>query len=225
MKKATHNGTCQVCGREQALPYGKLSKHGYDVPFHYFRGTCPGAEFLPLEQSREQADNVAAGLMVTSRSKAQDAIAVERGEMLPRQADFGFRCMSRDGGWQDVAGPFADAPEHQQRQAVRALHWALAQESKECARISEAIVARANAITGKRELKSRDPEAARKVIAAGSRFKLGGVERVALRVEERMARGVGPYLNGNYMPHVVFLNDAGKEFAYPVRLIRQAAIL
>jgi hypothetical protein len=223
MIKATHNGTCQVCGKLQALPEGKLSKHGYDVQFHYFRGVCPGAAFLPQEQDREQADKVAHGLMVRSRSCAADAVAVERGEMLPRRARSGKmeRVMGKS-VWEMV--DYADAPAEHQQAAVRTLQHALESEAKECARVSAAITARADKITGKQALVARVAEAPRKVIGPGTRFKLFGAERVALRVESRMARGCGPHLNGNVVPHVVYLNDSGKELAYPVQRIRQAAI-
>jgi len=51
--KATHKGTCQICGRLQKLPKGKLSKHGYRVQWGEFSGTCPGSEEQPFEESRE----------------------------------------------------------------------------------------------------------------------------------------------------------------------------
>ena len=48
-KKATHNGTCQVCGRLQAVrPYG-LAHHGYTTSFGYFQGTCRGSRENPVE--------------------------------------------------------------------------------------------------------------------------------------------------------------------------------
>ncbi len=49
--KATHSGTCQLCGRFQKLPGDKLSKHGYNVQWGFFSGVCPGADELPLEIS------------------------------------------------------------------------------------------------------------------------------------------------------------------------------
>jgi hypothetical protein len=49
--KATHKGTCQVCGRQQMLPNDRLSKHGYTVEFGWFEGTCQGAGHLPYELS------------------------------------------------------------------------------------------------------------------------------------------------------------------------------
>jgi hypothetical protein len=51
--KATHKGTCQVCGNLQMLPNGRLSKHGYTVRWGFFEGTCWGAENLPFELSKE----------------------------------------------------------------------------------------------------------------------------------------------------------------------------
>jgi len=221
--KSTHNGTCQVCGALQALPRGVLAKHGYDVKFHYFHGVCPGAGHLPLEQERAFADTVAAGLMVTSRKAAADAIAVSRGELLPTRALSGQRIIV-DGRWEAERVPFEQAPERYQREAVAALQRRHESEARETAWVSKNIVERADKITGKQALQPREA-VARKVIVTGTRFKLHGVVRTALRVEERMARGCGPYMNGNYMPHVVFIADSGKEFAYPLRLIRQASIL
>lgn len=55
--RATHQGTCQCCLRLQALPLGKLSKHGYCVAFRgqggFFSGTCRGSGELPFELSCE----------------------------------------------------------------------------------------------------------------------------------------------------------------------------
>lgn len=51
MTKATHNGTCQACGRVQAVnnKTGRLAKHGYTVDYGYFSGTCSGSDKAPLE--------------------------------------------------------------------------------------------------------------------------------------------------------------------------------
>lgn len=48
-RKATHKGTCQVCGALQKLPEGRLSTHGYTVKWGFFEGTCRGSHALPLE--------------------------------------------------------------------------------------------------------------------------------------------------------------------------------
>lgn len=52
MKKATHIGECQACGRTQMLPGDRLSLHGYQVKWSCFIGTCPGSEELPFEQDK-----------------------------------------------------------------------------------------------------------------------------------------------------------------------------
>jgi len=57
MAKATHNGTCQCCGRNQAVKKGVLAKHGYTVENGYFEGTCVGTSNKPLQNCRELLDN------------------------------------------------------------------------------------------------------------------------------------------------------------------------
>lgn len=49
--KATHQGTCQVCGASQKLPGGRLSTHGYTVRWGFFSGICQGSGHLPFEES------------------------------------------------------------------------------------------------------------------------------------------------------------------------------
>lgn len=50
---ATHQGTCQLCGRLQMLPKGLLAKHGYDVQWGYFNGVCSGSDHQPYELSKD----------------------------------------------------------------------------------------------------------------------------------------------------------------------------
>lgn len=49
--KATHEGTCQWCGRVQKLPGGTLAKHGYTTKWGFFMGVCHGADQEPFELS------------------------------------------------------------------------------------------------------------------------------------------------------------------------------
>ena len=53
MTKATHEGTCQICGSNQKLPSGVLSKHGYNLDFGFFSGVCQGEGHAPFEKSTE----------------------------------------------------------------------------------------------------------------------------------------------------------------------------
>ena len=54
----THKGHCQVCGRVQAVSTNDnlLAKHGYDVQFGFFNGTCIGSDKEPLEVSKRIAE-------------------------------------------------------------------------------------------------------------------------------------------------------------------------
>lgn len=53
MTKATHNGTCQLCGRLQAVKAnGRIAKHGYQVKWNQFLSTCEGSDAMPLEKSK-----------------------------------------------------------------------------------------------------------------------------------------------------------------------------
>jgi hypothetical protein len=47
----THTGTCQACGRQQAVgnDTGRIAKHGYTVDWGYFNGVCHGAGKQPAE--------------------------------------------------------------------------------------------------------------------------------------------------------------------------------
>lgn len=49
---ATHRGTCQVCGRIQAVNEkpGLLANHGYTVDWGFFSGICRGSKHLPFEK-------------------------------------------------------------------------------------------------------------------------------------------------------------------------------
>lgn len=79
MSKATHNGTCQVCGRNHAYNGATIAKHGYTVDFGYFNGTCPGSDNAPLQVSRELSDTVAASLRDTADSLDNRADRLDSG--------------------------------------------------------------------------------------------------------------------------------------------------
>lgn len=51
----THRGNCQICDSLQAVDNktGLLAKHGYDVKFGFFNGTCKGAHHQPLQVSKD----------------------------------------------------------------------------------------------------------------------------------------------------------------------------
>lgn len=71
---ATHNGTCQACGREHALTKRGLAKHGYTVDWGYFNGVCSGSDKAPLE-------------LDTSYNEKMVEMLVERAATLEAKAD------------------------------------------------------------------------------------------------------------------------------------------
>jgi len=84
MTKATHNGTCQACGRKQALR-GTMAKHGYTVDYGYFSGTCSGSDRQPLELATAHNEDVVAG--VRNWADEQDALANGNISTVPFQVD------------------------------------------------------------------------------------------------------------------------------------------
>ena len=77
-KKSEFFGTCQVCGREQKLPNGILSTHGYTVEWNMFTGECFGSKELPFEQSTDliQRAVLTASVKRGSLAKHQDCLAL-----------------------------------------------------------------------------------------------------------------------------------------------------
>lgn len=75
MKSSTHSGTCQACGRLQAVHVntGLLAKHGYTVEYGYFSGTCSGADHLPLEQDKSFAEQTVVGLRAWAEKRDAEA--------------------------------------------------------------------------------------------------------------------------------------------------------
>lgn len=71
----THTGTCQACGRRQAVHVktGMIAKHGYTTTYGFFNGTCGGSDHLPLEL--DTAVNVATVAALVKFAAEHDAKA------------------------------------------------------------------------------------------------------------------------------------------------------
>lgn len=80
MAKATHNGTCQVCGNVQAVKAsGKLAKHGYTTEYGFFNGTCQGSDKAPLENSTDCLDKTVGELNNEAiRIRGLEASSIEK---------------------------------------------------------------------------------------------------------------------------------------------------
>lgn len=72
---STHTGTCQACGRRQAVHVntGMIAKHGYTTEYGFFNGTCGGSDALPLEL--DTAVNIATVAAMIKFADKQDAAA------------------------------------------------------------------------------------------------------------------------------------------------------
>lgn len=81
MSAATHNGTCQVCGREQARRARGLAKHGYTVDHGFFSGTCDGSGSLPVEEGTDKLDATVKTLR--QRATAYEATTAEQIDQVP----------------------------------------------------------------------------------------------------------------------------------------------
>lgn len=89
MSKATHNGTCQACGRVQAVKAnGLLAKHGYTVDYGYFNGTCSGSDSKPLEQ--ETSLNIEIVEAIRDWADQQDQLSHGNIETVPVRSSAGF---------------------------------------------------------------------------------------------------------------------------------------
>ena len=76
MAKATHLGTCQVCGSTQKLPGGRLSQHGYTVDWSQFVGTCKGSGARPFEESKELTEQVRDAAIETAATLRENGAAI-----------------------------------------------------------------------------------------------------------------------------------------------------
>lgn len=73
-RTATHNGTCQACGRVQAIrANGLLAKHGYTTEYGFFNGTCSGSDHPPLELQTGHNEQVVIHLREWASAKEAEA--------------------------------------------------------------------------------------------------------------------------------------------------------
>jgi hypothetical protein len=74
---STHTGTCQACGRRQAVHVhtGMIAKHGYTTEYNFFNGVCGGSDHPPLEL--DTAVNI--GTVAALRKFADTKVAESEG--------------------------------------------------------------------------------------------------------------------------------------------------
>ena len=108
-------GTCQCCGRQQAVVGGMMSKHGYTVDNGWFNGVCSGRNHVPLQVSREHTDIIVAQVRADISNLIAAADGVKAGVITPNKIKLriGFEI------------PFAEGSERQQITACNSLEWSL----------------------------------------------------------------------------------------------------
>jgi hypothetical protein len=80
----TNRGTCQVCGRVQAIDNGSgiTAKHGYLVAgYGFFNGVCPGARHVPAEKSLTVTHAIIAQLEEAAAAHDAEAAAYADGSV------------------------------------------------------------------------------------------------------------------------------------------------
>lgn len=75
--KATHDGTCQICGSQQRLPGGVMAQHGYRVQWNSFVGVCSGSGQPAFEASRDVLGEEIASLRGREERLASKVAALE----------------------------------------------------------------------------------------------------------------------------------------------------
>jgi hypothetical protein len=75
--ETTHTGTCQACGRRQAIHIygGMIAKHGYTTDYGFFNGVCGGSDHLPLELDTALNIATVAAMLKFAANKAAEAEA------------------------------------------------------------------------------------------------------------------------------------------------------
>jgi len=80
--KATHSGTCQVCGNFQKLPGNVLSKHGYTKQWGFFNGVCWGAGSKPFEISIDLIEGAIARATETLEATRKESAELKAGKLI-----------------------------------------------------------------------------------------------------------------------------------------------
>lgn len=228
---ATHNGTCQACGRAQAFYKGTVAKHGYTVDWGHFNGVCRGAEAKPLEHDKTLTEATIDWLLNTYAPE-QDKLAADlrSGAVEPRfyNTEYNRRTGKQDKIYCTRAELEFEHYETQDKVAQRQIDTAIHYAERD-ARYARSNAAMLRELITARHGKPLMPIIGRKVLAAGMSVRIGGkkgwVGKV-LKVEYKVASGCGPYMNGRSLLHAFIERPEGRGvIAVPTKTIRQDAIL
>ena len=119
MKANQIRGNCQLCGHQQAVVNGTMSKHGYTVQHGWFAGVCHGEQHAPLQKDRSVADRVIAQVRAEAAELVIKADKVKAGEISPK-------VVVKTDIWRNkIEIPFAEASRSEQEHARSTMEWAL----------------------------------------------------------------------------------------------------
>lgn len=202
-------GNCPCCGNDQAVVRGSMSQHGYTVADGWFSGVCSGQHYVPVQVCRVQTDRVVESVRLSVKELEETVAKVDAGKVTPKTIVTGY-------GKNRTEIPFAQGTQKQQEEAVFSLKHSLTHRIRAGNDFAKHLEAVANKYHGKPLNEVKIDEAG---IVVGSSVKVQGSVVTVTKIEYRVARGVGPSINGQSLLHVVFeLN--GKERAYPKRFAR-----
>jgi hypothetical protein len=202
-------GNCQCCGNDQAVVRGYASKHGYTVNNGWFNGVCSGQHYEPVQVSRVQADRIVESVRESVAALRVELEAVASGKVTPKTVVKGY-------GKNRTEIKFADAALYEQEGAVEDLKRAIAHRINAGEDFAKHLEAVANKYHGQPLTEIKLDEVG---IVVGSSVKVQGSVVTVTKIEYRVARGVGPSINGQHILHVCFERN-GKEYAYPKRFAK-----
>lgn len=93
-----------------------MSKHGYKVENHWFKGVCGGHKYDPIQDRRDIADMIVSQVRAQVAELRREVDWLQSGKMTPETAWSG---RYEVGSAKHVDCPFADAPVQHQREAVK----------------------------------------------------------------------------------------------------------
>lgn len=182
-------GHCQCCGRQQAVPNGRMSKHGYEVKNGWFNGICSGEQYAPIEKDRSHADETIRIVRADCVKLLEKAAALRAGTITPAQAKSGRRIKIEGATgypWEDEMVPFAEAPAHLQQQAVDAAAWNAEGRARQGENFADALERIANDYHGKDLLVVAPPAAPEPITISQKRRTAAG--RVVTVIDVRGGR-------------------------------------
>lgn len=202
MTKATHNGTCQACGRQHAVntKTGKVAKHGYTKQHGWFSGTCAGSDRAPLEVSKDYAIKTVHQVATQAaeiEKRCADASTIEEVETHVRNQKlsqrrgysvFDYVMMNRE-AW---VSHFLSARNHVTEESAIEYHWPEMQKGearlgrRKAAMMREFIKDLRNLI----DARYGQPLIEREVEKPLTRERFSKYREAAARVEELKAQGI-----------------------------------